>query len=53
MSDGILAVQDGPILRVTLDPGQWLVCVLAALPVLVASEIRVMVRRRRAPQRAA
>ena len=37
---------------VTLDPEQWLVCALAALPVLVASEIRVLVRRRRAPQRA-
>ncbi len=33
---------------VSLDLGQWLVCVAAALPVLVASEIRVVVRRRRA-----
>ncbi len=33
---------------VPLDLGQWLVCVVAALPVLIASEVRVMVRRRRA-----
>ena len=32
---------------VALDTGQWLVCVAAALPVLVASEVRVLVRRRR------
>ena len=35
---------------VALDLGQWLVCIAAALPVLVASELRVVVRRRRAAQ---
>ena len=35
---------------VALDTRQWLVCVAAALPVLVASEVRVLVRRRRGAQ---
>ena len=35
---------------VALDTGQWLVCVGAALPVLVASELRVLVSRRRGAQ---
>jgi Ca2+-transporting ATPase len=35
---------------VALDTGQWLVCVGAALPVLIASEVRVLVRRRRGAQ---
>ena len=33
---------------VALDTGQWLVCIGAALPVLLASELRVLVSRRRA-----
>ena len=32
---------------VALDTGQWLVCFGAALPVLIASEIRVLVNRRK------
>ena len=33
---------------VALDTGQWLICIGAALPVLIASEIRVLVRKRTA-----
>ena len=32
---------------VALSTNQWLICIAAALPVLVASELRVLVRRRR------
>ena len=35
---------------VALDTGQWLICIGAALPVLIASEIRVLVRKRTAAQ---
>ena len=38
---------------VSLDLGQWLICVAAALPVLLASEIRVIVLRRRTAHPAA
>jgi P-type Ca2+ transporter type 2C len=38
---------------VALDTGQWLVCFGAALPVLVASEIRVWLNRRRSAPPAA
>jgi Ca2+-transporting ATPase len=38
---------------VPLDIGQWLICVAAALPVLLASEVRVIVRRRTSAQPAA
>ena len=48
----VLATVLGPLQAfletVPLDLGQWAICVAAALPVLLASEIRVMVRRRRA-----
>ena len=47
----VLATVLGPLQAfletVPLDLGQWAVCVGAALPVLVASEIRAVVRRRR------
>jgi P-type Ca2+ transporter type 2C len=36
---------------VPLNTGQWLVCIGAALPVLLASELRVLVSRRRAASR--
>jgi Ca2+-transporting ATPase len=39
------------LLTVPLDTGQWLVCIGAALPVLLASELRVLVRRRKAAGR--
>ena len=35
------------LLTVPLDTGQWLVCIGAALPVLLASELRVLVSRRK------
>ncbi|WP_345207226.1 cation-transporting P-type ATPase [Fodinibacter luteus] len=45
----VLAPLQAFLETVALDTGQWLVCLGAALPVLIASEIRVVVRHRRAP----
>jgi len=36
---------------IALDTQQWLVCIAASLPVLIASELRVVVSRRRAAPR--